>query len=594
MAPTDHRHPSSGENRPRPQGGLTLSTGRLEGRPRTATEARRTRHNPLRDERATSARAPRNHSEENNRSTGRREQARSGGTRHSGTGKATLKNVLSPFAPQVHTIGNHGIHPGSGLDLRRIGTGAAVVALGAVFAMAIAHVGPFAPSAEHGDYSKHVGAMSIDGLANNAMHVGQNIATQVSLARPVEPDLAKLTPHTPTREEISALSDQKAPFAFALDANQGEDSDAAGAPVLSDRSLVSLSNALAYYDANDYDASYLFMDLGTGRGIAGNLDASIYGASSFKGPFCVYVVNKELPNDINSVRDSRRQQIENTIMWSDNASYGQLRRDFGTDGMREWLSEAGVDESLVDDTYFPAYTGRQAALMWLKIYDYLEHAGTSASQWLSDTFEGTEVSFLRNGALGTTSAGQTDYLPAEGSGTEEGVEEERVDEGEDASGSDDAGGATQDGGDGDAGNNSDSSGDTAASEADDGESGLMAITISSGNTEKNTEMVVDAAEGDTDAASDGGQEVDGSEAVEDADDGQTATVASIGTNIVVRNKAGWIDGEEDDAVCDSGIVTINDRDYLMVILTSAPDSAAGEQAFAHLARTLFEIRGDLV
>ncbi|WP_288070837.1 hypothetical protein [Adlercreutzia caecimuris] len=594
MAPTDHRHPSSGENRPRPQGGLTLSTGRLEGRPRTATEARRTRHNPLRDERATSGRAPRNHSEENSRSTGRREQARSSGTRHSGTGKATLKDALSPFAPQVHTIGNHGIHPGSGLDLRRIGTGAAVVALGAVFAMAIAHVGPFAPSAEHGDYSKHVGAMSIDGLANNAMYVGQNIATQVSLARPVEPDLAKLTPHTPTREEISALSDQKAPFAFALDANQGEDSDAAGAPVLSDRSLVSLSNALAYYDANDYDASYLFMDLGTGRGIAGNLDASIYGASSFKGPFCVYVVNKELPNDINSVRDSRRQQIENTIMWSDNASYGQLRRDFGTDGMREWLSEAGVDENLVDDTYFPAYTGRQAALMWLKIYDYLEHAGTSASQWLSDTFEGTEVSFLRNGALGTTSAGQTDYLPAEGSGTEEGVEEERVDEGEDASGSDDAGGATQDGGDGDAGNNSDSSGDTAASEADDGESGLMAITISSGNTEKNTEMVVDAAEGDTDAASDGGQEVDGSEAVEDADDGQTATVASIGTNIVVRNKAGWIDGEEDDAVCDSGIVTINDRDYLMVILTSAPDSAAGEQAFAHLARTLFEIRGDLV
>ncbi len=585
MAPTDHRHPSTRENRPRPQKGLTLSTGRLEGRPRTATEARRTRHNPLRDEHTTSGRAPRNHSEGNNRSTGRREQARSGGTRHSGTGKATLKDALSPFAPQVHTIGNHGIHPGSGLDLRRIGTGAAVVALGAVFAMAIAHVGPFAPSAEHGDYSKHVGAMSIDGLANNAMYVGQNIATQVSLARPVEPDLAKLTPHTPTREEISALSDQKAPFAFALDANQGEDSDAAGAPVLSDRSLVSLSNALAYYDANDYDASYLFMDLGTGRGIAGNLDASIYGASSFKGPFCVYVVNKELPNDINSVRDSRRQQIENTIMWSDNASYGQLRRDFGTDGMREWLSEAGVDENLVDDTYFPAYTGRQAALMWLKIYDYLEHAGTSASQWLSDTFGGTEVSFLRNGALGTTSAGQTDYLPAEGSGTEEGVDDEGAD-GDNGATGDGENGATQGGSEGD-------SDDAAASETD-GENGLMAITISSGDTEKDTDLLIDAAEGAEGTASDADQEADGDETVEDADEGQTATVASIGTNIVVRNKAGWIDGEEDDAVCDSGIVTINDRDYLMVIMTSAPDSAAGEQAFAHLARTLFEIRGDLV
>ncbi|MEE0704810.1 MAG: hypothetical protein UCH28_00340, partial [Adlercreutzia sp.] len=71
-------------------------------------------------------------------------------------------------------------------------------------------------------------------------------------------------------------------------------------------------------------------------------------------------------------------------------------------------------------------------------------------------------------------------------------------------------------------------------------------------------------------------------------------VASLGRSITVRNKAGWIAGEEDDAVCDSGIVTINGHDYLMVIMTSAADSAEGEQAFAHLARTLFEVRTDLV
>ena len=135
--------------------------------------------------------------------------------------------------------------------------------------------------------------------------------------------------------------------------------------------------------------------------------------------------------------------------------------------------------------------------------------------------------------------------------------------------------------------------DAVASETG-GENGLMAITISSGDTEKSTDLLIDAAEGAESTASDADQEAGGNEAVEDADEGQTATVASIGTNIVVRNKAGWIDGEEDDAVCDSGIVTINDRDYLMVIMTSAPDSAAGEQAFAHLARTLFEVRSDLV
>ncbi|MEY8460601.1 hypothetical protein AALA69_05660 [Eggerthellaceae bacterium 24-137] len=567
MAPSDHSHPSGEGRRRNPHAGLTLSTGRLEGRPRTAAEARSTRHNPLRDDRPNRSTTARDQRGSASRGAGHPASSHGSRTRHSGTGKATLREALSPFAPHVQTIGNHGAHISSGnFDIRRIGIGAATVALGAVFVMAVAHIGPFAPSYEHSDYSKHVGALGIEGLTDNAMHLGQNIATQISLARPVEPDLAKLTPHAPTREEISALSDQKAPFAFALDTSQGDNSDAAGAPVLSDRSLVSLSNALAYYDANGYEASYLFMDLGTGRGIAGNLDVPIYGASSFKGPFCAYVVNKELPNDIERTRSARLTQIENIIYWSDNASYGQLRRDFGNDGMRAWLSEAGVDESLVDDTYFPTYTARQSALMWLKIYDYLENAGTSAAQWLSDVFEGTEVSFLRNGALGTTSEGHTDYLPAEGSGTEEGVEESEVDANEEVS---------------EAVEGSEESADAGSETSEN--AGLLAIAISDGSDESDNDA---ASASESDAAADGQDEA--SESTEDV------TVASIGTNIVVRNKAGWIDGEEDDAICDSGIVTINDRDYLMVIMTSAPDCAAGEQAFAHLARTLFEIRGDLV
>ena len=201
---------------------------------------------------------------------------------------------------------------------------------------------------------------------------------------------------------------------------------------------------------------------------------------------------------------------------------------------RKLLAEAGVDTALVNDTYFPTYTARQSALMWLKIYEYLTTADTSAAQWLSDTFGKTEVSFLRNGALGTTSAGHTDYLPEEGSGGEEGVEDD-------------------------------------------------------GSDEEGSEEITPAD----------GSEGDGSMLAEDAEGGQTLieedkTVASIGTNITVRNKAGWIDGQDDDAVCDSGIVTINGRDYLITIMTNAPDSAAGEQAFAHLARTLLEIRSDLV
>lgn len=537
----------------RSQGGLSLSTGRFDGRSTGATRSssssdnrpRSTRHNPLRDEYPSSRdrrREPesgRRHSGDERSARGERPrgnqapagnrsaQGRSRNGAPSGRGSHAPR-AGAAFAPQMHTLA-----PTGGFNLAQAAMALIVIALAVIFAMALFHIGPFASAAAK-DGSKHVGVASANAVGNNASYFAQNVATQVSLARPVEPELAQLPAYTPTRDDLTNLAGQKAPFAFALGNATNDAGEQAAAPVLSDRSLVSLNNALSYYDNNGYEASYLIMDLGTGRGIAGNVDVPIYGASSFKGPYCAYVVNKEFPNDIDRASSSRLTQVENTIVWSDNSSYGKLRRTYGNDGMEAWLAEAGVDTALVNDTYFPTYTARQSALMWLKIYEYLTTADTSAAQWLSDTFGKTEVSFLRNGALGTTSAGHTDYLPEEGSGGEEGVEDDGSDE-----------------------------------------------------------------EGSEESTPADGSEGDGSVLAEDAEGGQTLieedkTVASIGTNITVRNKAGWIDGQDDDAVCDSGIVTINGRDYLITIMTNAPDSAAGEQAFAHLARTLLEIRGDLV
>lgn len=549
MAPSDHNRYDDAPRR-RPPSGLTLSTGRLEGRPRAGsnTDSRHTRHNPLRDDaRYGDGRRP------ERPSRNRYDEAPSE-RRHSGRGQATrassqpapshtarsrpqgprvgnsLANSLVSLLPASRTSG-HGGSFHRGIDLRTLGLGLIAFALAIVFIMAVAHVGPFAPPKIE-DNSSHVGALTAAAAGNNGGYIAQGIATQISLARPIEPDLANMPAHPVTREDIGSLTGQEEPYVFALNASEGE--GGAGTPVLSDQSLVQLNNALAYYETNDYPVGYLLMDLGTGRGIAGNLDATIYGASSFKGPYCTYVAQKELSGNIDKVKSSRREQIENIILWSDNKSYSKLRRTFGTDGMEEWLAEAGVDGSLVDNTSFPHYTARQSALMWLKIYDYL-NTDSSTAQWLSDTFGKTEVSFLRNGALGTTSAGSTDYLPSEESGETEALEEAEID------------GGGQD-------------------EPDD------------------VEMAVDADDGSSVAVA----------IAEDAAEGHDATVASIGTNITVRNKAGWINGQEDDAICDSGIVTINGRDYLMTIMTGAPDTAAGEQAFAHLARTLLEIRSDLI
>lgn len=145
------------------------------------------------------------------------------------------------------------------------------IALAVIFAMALFHIGPFASAAAK-DGSKHVGVASANAVGGNASYFAQNVATQVSLARPVEPELAQLPAYTPTRDDLTNLAGQKAPFAFALGNATNDAGEQPAAPVLSDRSLVSLNNALSYYDNNGYEASYLIMDLGTGRGIAGNVD----------------------------------------------------------------------------------------------------------------------------------------------------------------------------------------------------------------------------------------------------------------------------------------------------------------------------------
>ena len=347
----------------RSQGGLSLSTGRFDGRSTGTTRSssssgnrpRGTRHNPLRDE-YPSSRDRRREPEPGRRHSGgerstRGEQPRGkqtpagnrGAQGRPRNGASSGRGSHAPragaaFAPQMHTLA-----PAGGFNLARAAMALIAIALAVIFAMALFHIGPFASAAAK-DGSKHVGVASANAVGGNASYFAQNVATQVSLARPVEPELAQLPAYTPTRDDLTNLAGQKAPFAFALGNATNDAGEQAAAPVLSDRSLVSLNNALSYYDNNGYEASYLIMDLGTGRGIAGNVDVPIYGASSFKGPYCAYVVNKEFPNDIDRASSSRLTQVENTIVWSDNSSYGKLRRTYGNDGMEAWLAEAGVDE----------------------------------------------------------------------------------------------------------------------------------------------------------------------------------------------------------------------------------------------------------
>jgi hypothetical protein len=65
------------------------------------------------------------------------------------------------------------------------------------------------------------------------------------------------------------------------------------------------------------------------------------------------------------------------------------------------------------------------------------------------------------------------------------------------------------------------------------------------------------------------------------------------TGATTMNKGGWIDGDEVDSTSDAGLVTIDGRTYLMVVLSGQPSTGISQQRMAHLAKLLFDQRDAL-
>lgn len=65
------------------------------------------------------------------------------------------------------------------------------------------------------------------------------------------------------------------------------------------------------------------------------------------------------------------------------------------------------------------------------------------------------------------------------------------------------------------------------------------------------------------------------------------------STVVVYDKAGWINGTDDDGVCDAGIIEENGTSYLITIMTNLADSASSRAKVSDVAATLWEQRSSL-
>lgn len=184
-------------------------------------------------------------------------------------------------------------------------------------------------------------------------------------------------------------------------------------PVLSDASKAAIDQAFAPFAENDRSFGFALVDLGTGRGIASNVDAVFYGASSFKGPYCVYFCQSQIETGLatrddfvtsgvmsesgvfsSQGSDLIGSMIESAILFSSNDTYGALCYDYSDDALAAYLEGLGVDPALAYDTWFPHYTVRDGVRLWLNASEYLS-SGTETAQWLAGLLERDETSYLR-------------------------------------------------------------------------------------------------------------------------------------------------------------------------------------------------------
>lgn len=159
------------------------------------------------------------------------------------------------------------------------------------------------------------------------------------------------------------------------------------------------------------DVGVVFYDLSSGKGVTYNADAEVYGASSYKALYALYVCESLVETGQVSLDDTLgtyggysmgwltvRELIESAVVNSDNDSFIALRAAFDQDCYEDWIVALGVEDEVALDPMsdFPTYCARTSAKLWREMSEYLSW-GSEASQWLSELLSSTSRSFIRDG-----------------------------------------------------------------------------------------------------------------------------------------------------------------------------------------------------
>lgn len=226
-------------------------------------------------------------------------------------------------------------------------------------------------------------------------------------------------PYNLTTKAVKKVKDHgKKVFTFNTRAKSKAEGVDTSKPKLTSKQKKAIKKAIAKVEATGASCGFMLIDCATGKGVGYNINKRIYGASSFKGPYCVYVAQKYLETgkkSFSSTLPSGKQNeqgflsvtgqtdiktlIRTTITNSDNPNFLALCYGLSREGCGKWLKKMGLRSAIAGVAYqsdYPTYSAKEAAMLWTNSRAYLK-TDSSYAKSLKKWFGKTNVSPIRSG-----------------------------------------------------------------------------------------------------------------------------------------------------------------------------------------------------
>ncbi len=179
-------------------------------------------------------------------------------------------------------------------------------------------------------------------------------------------------------------------------------------PAISSDAQQQIQQAAETLAGTKQEVGFAMVDMQSGSGLAYNLDERVFGASSFKAHVFIYGCQNAIDTGNVSIAGVKGL-CEDTILYSSNTSYLQLRRKFeatSTRTLANWLESLSIDGSVAEDGGLPNYSARESLKLWMNAYLYLnsQDSNQETTAWAKSLLSNTNVSMVRNGVDPSTLA----------------------------------------------------------------------------------------------------------------------------------------------------------------------------------------------